>query len=65
MLLLKLKVLISKGQSIKRFALACLCEAQDCHPKGDHRFPKGNNQAQSACMGQKIFVKVKILACTI
>ena len=29
---------------------ACLCKAQDCHPKGDHGFPEGNNQGLRPCM---------------
>ncbi len=29
---------------IMRFAHACLCKAQDYHPKSYHGFPKENNQ---------------------
>ena len=36
--------------TIKGFALACLCKAQDYHPLGDHGFPLGNNQALRAYM---------------
>ena len=28
---------------------------KDCHPKGDHGPPKGDNQAQSACMLVVVF----------
>jgi len=30
--------------------LACKGFALDCHPLGDHSFPKGNNQDIRACM---------------
>ena len=49
--LLKSKILtacmVTLRVTIKGFALACLCEAQDCHPKGYH--------------GEKILVFVNFL----
>jgi len=43
---LKKRLILCKGK-----ALACLCEAQDCHPKGDHAFKifDFNKQVLLAC----------------
>ena len=42
--------MVSLWETIKGFALACLCEEQDRNPKGDHGHPSGYNQGLYPCM---------------
>jgi len=39
---------------------ACLCKAQDWHPKGDHGFPKEKNQGLRPCMHALFFFSMLV-----